>query len=79
MEDFDAIVVGAGPAGCMAAKVLKEGGCNFILIEKFANPKKVCGGLLCEEAIEFLESLNLAHPPNSIPNNFGNKGFGQRD
>lgn len=67
MHDFDVIIVGAGPAGCIAANVLKESGCNFALIEKFSSPRKVCGGLLCEETLELLDSFNIAPPSTAFP------------
>ena len=33
-DKFDAIVVGAGPAGLVVAKRLKEQGLNFVVIER---------------------------------------------
>ncbi len=45
MEKFDAVIVGAGPAGLSAAKILGEGRKRVLLIEK--NPKigpKICAG-----------------------------------
>ena len=49
MEDkFDAIVVGAGPAGCAAAYTLAKEGLEVLLVErgKFAGAKNVSGGVL---------------------------------
>ena len=34
MEKYDAIVVGAGTAGCLAAKTIAESGLKVCLIEK---------------------------------------------
>jgi len=47
-EKFDAIVVGAGPAGCAAAYTLAKEGLDVLLVErgKFAGAKNVSGGVL---------------------------------
>jgi len=48
MTDYDAIVVGAGPAGCMTAKVCAENGLSVLLLEKDAEigtPKRCAEGL----------------------------------
>ncbi len=46
MEKFDAIVIGAGPAGCAAAAVMARGGLNVLVIErgKYAGAKNMWGG-----------------------------------
>ena len=47
-DDFDAIVVGAGMAGCAAAIRLAQGGANVLLLERGAEPgaKNLSGGIL---------------------------------
>ncbi len=46
-ERWDALVVGAGPAGSTAARVLAEGGLSVLLADKFPFPRrKGCGGAL---------------------------------
>ena len=47
-DDFDAIVVGAGMAGCPAAIRLAQGGANVLLVERGAEAgtKNLSGGLL---------------------------------
>lgn len=47
-ETFDAIVVGAGPAGCAAAYRLAREGLQVLVVErgKFAGSKNVTGGVL---------------------------------
>jgi electron transfer flavoprotein-quinone oxidoreductase len=47
-DDFDAIVVGAGMAGCSAAIRLAQGGANVLLVERGAEPgaKNLSGGIL---------------------------------
>ena len=43
--ETDVIVVGAGPAGCLAAYILATQGINVTLFEKTPFPRyKVCGG-----------------------------------
>jgi flavin-dependent dehydrogenase len=47
MTDYDVIVVGAGPAGLMAARKAAEKGAKVLLIEK----NKTLGARACGEAI----------------------------
>lgn len=45
MPDFDAIVVGAGPAGSTAARELAAGGARVLLVDRANFPRyKACGG-----------------------------------
>src|ERR1700694_1074303 len=45
MKTFDVIVVGGGPAGATAAKVLGDAGVSTLLLDKSAFPRdKPCGG-----------------------------------
>lgn len=55
-EEFDAIVVGAGPAGCAAAYSLAKDGLNVLLVERgrFAGAKNVTGGVLYGAALNEL-------------------------
>ncbi len=53
---YDVIVVGAGPAGCTAAKTLAEKGCNVLLVEKFKMPRyKSCSGVLIKRSMELVK------------------------
>lgn len=52
MTTYDAIVVGAGPAGASAAQALAEGGARVLLLEKARIPRyKPCGGGLTARAL----------------------------
>ena len=55
---FDAIVIGAGPAGSTAAYLLAKRGFKVLLLDKKAFPRdKVCGGLLTWKTVNVLESI----------------------
>ena len=57
---FDAVVVGAGPAGSAAAMVLARGGRRVLLLEKDRFPRpKVCGEFLSSDALSSLRKLGL--------------------
>ena len=55
-ERFDAIVVGAGPAGIAAALTMARGGLNVLVIERgeFPGAKNVFGGVLYRQQFEDL-------------------------
>jgi len=53
---YDVIVIGAGPAGCMAAKRLSKAGCNVLLVEKMELPReKSCSGILIGKSVQMVE------------------------
>jgi geranylgeranyl reductase family protein len=55
MEQWDAIVVGAGPAGCACAYDLAAQGRSVLLLDKAAFPrKKACGGGLTAKTLRAL-------------------------
>ena len=54
---YDVIVVGAGPAGCTASKILAEKGYKVLLVEKFRMPRyKSCSGVLIKKSMELVKS-----------------------
>src|SRR6185295_12849276 len=55
MRSFDAVVVGAGPAGSTAAYRLAEAGASVLLADKANFPRdKPCGGGLTLRAVRLL-------------------------
>ena len=57
---WDAIVIGAGPAGAMAARRLSIAGARVLLVEKKRFPRpKVCGACLSPSALTELERAGL--------------------
>jgi geranylgeranyl reductase family protein len=71
---FDVIVVGAGPAGSTAAKLLGEAGISTLLLDKSAFPRdKPCGGGISARVIQRFPYLESALA--SIPVNWVNKVY----
>src|SRR5579875_1062956 len=61
---WDAVVIGAGPAGAMAARELAVGGAHVLLVERRDFPReKVCGGCLNGHALAVLRSAGLEGLP----------------
>ena len=61
MEKYDALVVGAGTAGCLAAKTMAELGLKVCIVEKKPREQvgeKICGDALGEHHLKFLDSKN---------------------
>jgi menaquinone-9 beta-reductase len=57
---FDAIVIGAGPAGSTAACLLARAGARTLLVERQAFPRaKVCGGCLNAQALAAMDRAGL--------------------
>ena len=60
---FDAVVVGAGPAGSVAALVLARSGARVALVDKAAFPRdKACGDLVGPRGVQVLADLGLRVP-----------------
>lgn len=57
---FDAIVIGAGPAGSTAAILLARADWSVALVEKQAFPRrKVCGECIAASNLPLLEALGI--------------------
>jgi menaquinone-9 beta-reductase len=57
---WDAIVIGAGPAGALAAREAARAGLATLLVERHAFPRdKVCGGCLNQNAVAALRQAGL--------------------
>ncbi|MGD8330416.1 MAG: NAD(P)/FAD-dependent oxidoreductase [Acidobacteriota bacterium] len=58
---WDALVVGAGPAGSLLARRLAEGGLQVLLVDRYSFPRpKVCGGCLSARTLAHLYDLGHA-------------------
>jgi flavin-dependent dehydrogenase len=59
---WDAIVIGAGPAGALAARQVALAGLKTLLVDAKRFPReKVCGGYLNSRALEALRQAGLTH------------------
>ncbi|MBX9721233.1 MAG: NAD(P)/FAD-dependent oxidoreductase [Candidatus Obscuribacterales bacterium] len=64
---WDAVVIGAGPAGSMSAYLLAKQGLSVLLLEKTAFPRqKVCGSCLNGVALQILAQNGLGDLVNRL-------------
>src|SRR5215471_14610813 len=57
---YDALVIGAGPAGAVAARLLAKAGWHVALVEKAGFPRrKVCGEFISAATLPILEACGI--------------------
>lgn len=73
----DVIVIGAGPAGCSAAKALSDRGRGVLHVEKFSLPRyKSCSGVLIKKSMELCEKyFGESVPEKAFCEPFENRGM----
>ncbi|HJJ96228.1 MAG: FAD-dependent monooxygenase [Methanocorpusculum sp.] len=53
---YDVVIAGAGPAGCITAKLLADSGYSVLIADKTAMPRqKSCSGILIQKSVGILE------------------------
>ncbi|HVA07393.1 MAG TPA: FAD-dependent monooxygenase, partial [Acidimicrobiales bacterium] len=61
---FDVLVVGAGPAGSIAALVLARAGASVALLDRAQFPRdKACGDFIGPRGLQVLTDLGIPEPP----------------
>ena len=60
-RNWDVVIIGAGPAGAIAAVHLADAGHQVLLLDKDQFPrKKVCGDGLLADAVKCIDSVGIA-------------------
>jgi geranylgeranyl diphosphate/geranylgeranyl-bacteriochlorophyllide a reductase len=62
-SSYDVVIVGAGPAGCFAAKTLSDDHKTLVIDRNVFPRSKPCGGMLVPESMDVLKQF---HPPETI-------------
>jgi flavin-dependent dehydrogenase len=60
--DFDVLIIGAGPAGSLAAALLQREGFRLLVVEKQTFPRFVIGESLLPSSMALLEEAGLLEP-----------------
>lgn len=64
---YDAVVIGAGPAGCTAAKILADRGAAVVLTERHKLPRyKSCSGMLIRKTLDLTGKYFGEQVPASV-------------
>ncbi|MFN3910363.1 MAG: NAD(P)/FAD-dependent oxidoreductase [Candidatus Anstonellaceae archaeon] len=67
-NEFDVIVVGAGPGGSTTASYLAKGGKKVLLVDKAKFPRdKTCGDALSGKTLKVLKELELIEKVKTLP------------
>ncbi len=74
---YDVLVIGAGPAGCTAAKVLSGKGMHVLLVERHRLPRyKSCSGILIKKSMDLVRLYFGARtPPAALCTPYENRGM----
>ncbi|MDP8051222.1 NAD(P)/FAD-dependent oxidoreductase [Pasteurella atlantica] len=67
MEQFDVVIIGAGPSGSVSASLLKKQGLNVCVLEKQHFPRFVIGESLLPYCMEILKEAELVEAVNKEP------------
>jgi flavin-dependent dehydrogenase len=66
-EQYQVIIVGAGPSGAACAKALSNNGISVLILEKESLPRhKICSGILFGQTQELLKKYFSAEPPPDV-------------
>lgn len=66
-KEYQAIIIGSGPAGAACAKALRNEGISFLVIEKEKLPRnKTCSGILFGQAQILIEQYFGTLPPEGV-------------
>lgn len=66
-REWDVLVVGAGPAGALAARQIASAGMRTLLVDKSTFPRwKVCGCCLNGAALQALQTVGLSELPSRL-------------
>ena len=64
---YDVIVIGAGPAGCTAAKILSENGLRVLIVERHKLPRcRSCSGILIRKSLNLVKTYFQEVIPNFV-------------
>ena len=75
---WDAVVIGAGPAGATAARRLSTSGASVLLLEKQSLPRyKACGGGVPARTIQLLDDLDISSVSEGFVDTIDISRFGQ--
>src|SRR5216684_6927662 len=67
MPRYDAVIVGAGPAGAATAAHLSTAGARVLLVDRTGFPRdKACGGGLTPRGVAALDRLGIAQPADEF-------------
>lgn len=58
-DKYDVVIIGAGPAGSLAATMLAQRGINVLVIEKSGFPRFVIGESLLPQSMVYLEKAGI--------------------